>query len=112
MAQCENTWSYDHTNEKNNRGFTTRKAQKERQALKKATRKFSRACQQVLIREGLADKDAMEQTTPNDLLQLAKETRWGIDDILAMFDAHEQLPESVIFESQRLYEDYMVGVDY
>lgn len=63
---------------------------------------FAETCRQVVIKEKLA------APTPQSIVELAKETRWGVDDILAMFDAHEQLPENVIFESQKLYEEYMV----
>lgn len=110
MAQCANPWSYDHTNEKNNRGYATRKAQKERQALKRATRKFARVCQAILIAEQLDDM-APERPTTTDLVHLTQEIGWHIDDVLEMYDDHEELPPQFIFECQQEYEDYMFAVD-
>lgn len=110
MAQCANSWSYDHTNERNKSGFTTRKAQKERQALKKATRKFARTCEAIMIAEQLNDM-AHERPTTTDLVQLTQEIGWHIDDVLEMYDAHEALPTAFIFECQQEYEDYMSAVE-
>lgn len=53
-------------------------------------------------------KEKLAAPTPQSIVELAQQVNWGVDDILAMFDAHEQLPETIIFESQKLYEEYMV----
>ena len=95
MAQCHNTKSYDRTNQRNKHGFTTPAASKERQALKKAARKFSRACQRLVIDEQLRDLNLSNKEKAEQIAELATEMRWGLEHIIDMWEQYEVLPASV-----------------
>lgn len=112
MALCHNPHSYDRTNDRNKHGFATPAATKERKALKKAARKFSRACESILIDELLLDMQETQTEKAMEIVQVAVDTRWHIDDILEMYDNYEQLPRDLVWETQNLYESFMQGVEF
>lgn len=125
MAQCHNPESYDRTNQKNKHGFATPAATKERRALKKAARKFSRACEKLLIECQLQDMTEMKPAQPVvDLQQreidamvveircLASEVNWGVTDIIELYDTYGHIPAEVIWECHEDYKDFMDGVEF
>ena len=111
MALCHNPHSYDRTHEKNKHGFATPAATKERRALKKAARKFSRACEMILIQESLLDMEETQTERAQEIVKVALDTKWHIDDILEMYDNYERLPRGLVWETQNLYNSFMEGVE-
>ena len=111
MALSKNVEDYDRTNERNKHGFTTRAAQKERVAMKRAARKFSRACQRLVIEEQVADIDpTWDQAWA--LADAAAVSRWHIDDVIELYEEFGSLPAGVVIQSQELYASFMEGVEF
>ena len=111
MSLCKNAWSYERAGKRSKRGYTSRASSLERQSLQKATRKFSRACERVLIEQGVSEMRLTYMDRAQDMVTVAIEVQWHIDDILAMYDDYECLPANLVWESQRLYGEFMQGVE-
>ena len=108
MANCHNPESYDRTNQRNKHGYATPAATKERKALKKAARKFSRACERLVIDEQLKDLQITNKEKAEYLAELATEMRWGLEHIIDMWEQYEVLPSSVKTLAQSEYDAFML----